>query len=175
MFRMNLKITYGLSLIELLTVLAITSMATLGATHIHEVHNKQRLDNSQSSLSLLIRRARHDALILQTRITLCALSEVGACKPDWSGPLSVFTDHNGNRKLDSNELEISRIDLHPNVLVSWKGMKPNNSIHFSPGGVTFVSNGTFTLCHPRHHEAVKLIINKQGRPKSERISQTCQN
>lgn len=173
MFRMNPKNAHGLSLLEMLYTLAIVSILSMGATHTQAMLNKQRLYDSQSDLHLLIRRARHDALISRTRITLCALSETGTCKADWTGSISAFTDPNGNRQLDLNEFEFSKVSFHPNIIVAWKGMKPTNSIHFSPIGVTFVSNGTFTLCLPQHQETVKLVINKQGRARSERIPQPC--
>ena len=160
---MNPKNIYGLSFVEMLSALTIISMLSLGATHIQAIVINQRLYDSQSSLHLLIRRARHDALALRTRITLCALSEAGICRQDWSGNISAFTDHNGNRQLDPNELELSRVDMHPSVEVDWKGMKPTSSLHFSPIGVTFVSNGTFTLCIPQQHHAVKLVVNKQNK------------
>lgn len=175
MFRMNPKTAYGLSIVEMLYTLAIISILSIGATHTQAILNKQHLYDSQSSLHLLIRRARHDALISRTRITLCALTETGTCKQDWTGRISAFTDHNGNRQLDPNELEFSRVDFHPSLILDWKGMKPTNSLHFSPIGVTFVSNGTFTLCLPQHKETVKLVINKQGRTRSELTTQACKN
>lgn len=165
----------GLSLIEMLITLTMLSVMGMAATHLHTAYSKQKLYEAKSNLSLLIRRARQDALILQTRITLCALSPAGACKQDWSGSLSAFMDSNGNRKLDAGEMEISRIGIHPNVVLRWKGMKPNNSIHFSPSGFTFVSNGTFTLCLPQHQEALELVINKQGRPRLEHSMQDCKS
>jgi type IV fimbrial biogenesis protein FimT len=174
-FRMNLKTAHGLSIIEMLYTLAIISILSMGAAHTQAMLSKQRLYDSQSNLHLLIRRARHDALISRTRITVCALSVTGTCKQDWSGSISAFTDHNGNRQLDTNEVELSKLDFHPNLILDWKGMKPTNSIHFSPIGVTFVSNGTFTLCSPHHKETVKLVINKQGRTRSELTSQACKS
>jgi type IV fimbrial biogenesis protein FimT len=135
--------------------------------------SKQRLFSSQSDLQLLINRARQDALSLHARVTLCSLADNGRCQQTWAGTISEFVDNNGNRTLDPGEHELARVQIHPSVKVRWKGMKPTNSIHFSSTGSTFVSNGTFSLCHPHHHETLKLIINKQGRPRSERLQQSC--
>lgn len=69
--------------------------------------------------------------------------------------------------LDPQEAELYRIEIHPKSLIRWQGMKPTNSLHFSPSGITFVSNGTFTLCSQNNDEALGVIINRQGRIRTE--------
>ncbi|MCY1536014.1 Type II transport protein GspH [compost metagenome] len=176
MFRMNLKTLKGLkglTLIELLIAIAITSLLCLGIPGMTHMLARQQLRNSQGDLHLLINRTRQDALTLGTRITLCPLSTEGRCQQNWAGTISEFVDNNGNRSLDPGEKELARIEIHSAIQVSWRGMKPANSIHFSPMGRTFVSNGTFKLCHADLQETLKLIINRQGRTRSERTQQAC--
>ena len=171
-FKMNQKIAKGLTLIELLVAITILSIASLSALSMSNLLIKQRLRSNQSELHLLINRARSDALTRNSRMTLCQLSPDNHCQQQWAGILSVFTDGNGNRSLDPQEAELYRIEIHPKVLVRWQGMKPTNSLHFSPSGITFVSNGTFTLCSQNDDEALKLIINRQGRIRTERSLQS---
>lgn len=170
---MNLKSTFGLTVIELLITLTIVSILCVNlsiATSMIAVH---RLNSSQSDLRLLIAKARNEALTLSTRVTVCALSDDNHCKAKWTGEISAFTDANGNRRLDPEDNLLNLIDMPSKVITAWKGMKPNNSIHFSSTGGTFVSNGTFTLCHLGLDESHQLIINRQGRTRSARVAQPC--
>lgn len=172
--RMNRKYANGLTMIELLITLAISfSLLGIVIPSTSSLLRKQRLQSSGSELYLLVTRARNDALTLQRRITLCPLNEQHACHDSWTGTLTVFTDPNGNRTLDPQETALSRIEVPSTVQLRWKGMKPANSMHFSPTGMTLVSNGTFTLCSKSIPEAIKLIINRQGRVRTERLSQAC--
>ncbi len=170
---MNRKHSNGISLLELLTALSISAILSAAATPIIGLVAKYRLSTSQSDLHLLVVKARQDALTLRTRITLCALSDDNRCQSNWQGSISEFTDANGNRTLDAQEQLLSRIDIPAQVHTRWRGMKPNNSIHFNSAGSTFVSNGTFTQCHPGLTESLKLIINRQGRTRSARQVQAC--
>lgn len=170
---MNYRTAGGLTLVELLICLTVLTALCLSLPTLSNMLGKQRLFSSNSDLHLLVNRARQDAISLRARITLCSLANDGSCQQRWTGTISEFVDNNGNRALDPGESEIARIQLPPAVQVQWRGMKPTNSIHFSSLGSTFVSNGTFSLCHPRHHETLKLIIDKQGRPRSERLQQGC--
>lgn len=170
---MNYRTVGGLTLVELLISLTLLAALCLSLPSLGNMLHKQRLLSGNSDLRLLINRARQDAISLHARITLCSLANDGSCQHHWTGTISEFVDNNGNRALDTGESEIARIQLHSSVKVQWRGMKPTNSIHFSSLGSTFVSNGTFSLCHPHYHETLKLIINKQGRPRSERLQQSC--
>ena len=170
---MNYRTVGGLTLVELLISLTLVSLLCFALPSITNMLNKQHLFSGESDLHLLINRARQDAISLRVRITLCSLGSDEHCQQQWGSTISEFVDNNGNRALDSDESEIARIQLHPSIQVNWRGMKPTNSIHFSSLGGTFVSNGTFSLCHPHHHETLKLIINKQGRLRSERLQQSC--
>ncbi len=163
----------GLTLIELLTTLAIISMLGLSLPQLSIMLAKQRLASSQSELRLLVNRARLEALSRQQRITLCPLATDGRCHADWNGSLAIFGDANGNRRQDNGEPLLYQLQLDPRVQAQWRGMGPANSLHFSAQGVTFVSNGTFSLCHPGHNETIRLIVNRQGRVRTQRISQDC--
>jgi type IV fimbrial biogenesis protein FimT len=170
---MNYKTAQGMSLIELLITLTVLAALCAAVTPSTNLLAKHQLSAGQSDLHLLIVKARQDALTLSTRITLCALTADNHCSQNWQGTISEFTDANGNRALDAQEQLLSSIDIHPKILTRWQGMRPKNSIHFSSTGSTFVSNGTFTQCHPALTESLKLIINRQGRTRATHQTQTC--
>lgn len=163
----------GLTLIEMLLALAITCILGLSMPYLSKLVIKQRLESGQSELRLLISRARMEALGLQQRITLCPLNPAGHCTPVWTGTLSVFIDNNGNRKQDTGERLLQVLQLDSSIKLQWRGMKPATSLHFSAQGVTFVSNGTFSLCNSGYNETFRLIVNRQGRTRTERITEAC--
>ncbi len=166
--------TSGLTLIELMITIAVVGIMGLSIPHLSVLLIKQRLNANQNELRLFINRARLEALTRHQRITLCPLTSANFCQIDWTGELAIFVDGNGNRKLDVGEQLLHKTRLHPMIITRWSGMGRANSLHFSAQGVTFVSNGTFNLCHPDHTETFRLIVNRQGRARSERISQGCQ-
>lgn len=163
----------GFTLIELLIAIAIISLLGLSMPSLSKLIIRQRMASSQSELRLLISRARMEALNLRQRITLCPLNPSGHCTTAWEGVLSVFIDSNGNRQQDAGELLLYVMQLDPTIKLQWRGMNPANSLHFSTQGVTFVSNGTFSLCHSAYNETYRLIVNRQGRTRTERIFQDC--
>lgn len=170
---MNLRSTFGVTVIELLITLTIVSILCVSLPITTGIIAQHRLNSGQSDLRLLIARARNEALTQSTRVTVCALSDDNHCKAKWTGGISAFIDKNGNRILDPEENLLNLIEMPNKVITAWQGMKPNNSIHFSSAGGTFISNGTFTLCHPGLDESRQLIINRQGRTRSARLAQPC--
>ena len=163
----------GLTLIELLIVLCILCILGLSMPPISNLLAKQRLVSSQSELRLLVNRARAEALGLGQRITLCPLTPDGRCTTAWSGTLSVFTDSNGNRRQDPSEAVLYQLQLDHTVNLQWRGMRPANSLHFSAQGVTFVSNGTFSLCRLGYDETFRVIVSRQGRTRTDRVKLPC--
>lgn len=172
---MSVKIENGFSLLETLATLALA--LTLTATAVPALSSwlhKQRVQSLQKELFHISSKARYLAVTRKTRITLCPLTEQGWCSPDWAGNLSSFTDSNGNRYLDANEEIISTLLIPEKIALYWRGMHPNNSIHFSSQGMTFVSNGTMSLCpQPPNTPAKALQINRQERIKNADIKANC--
>lgn len=158
----------GYSLFDLLISLSILSLLMGIATPaISAWHEHQQLHSLKSGLFHMINKARYLAMTSQSRVTLCPLSERGNCKQSWSESISSFVDGNGNRQLDPGEEILNVLYLPSNIKLHWRGMLPNNSIHLSSQGVTFVSNGTMSLC-PVGQSARKgaIVISRQGRVKT---------
>lgn len=170
---MNAKPIRGFTLHELLITMAIISILTWSIGALSQAVAKQRLQTTHTELATLITMARGQALSHTRRVTLCPLQDNGRCQLPWSGTLTSFIDNNGNRMLDPGEEIIAHITLPHHITLAWRGMNPSHSLHFSGNGMTFVSNGTFTLCHRDINETRRLILNKQGRLKSERQDSAC--
>jgi len=170
---MNTKTIKGFTLHELLISTAIVSVLAWSIGPLGQVVAKQRLQAAHSELVTLISMARWQAMTNTSRVTLCPLQDHGRCQLPWSGTLTTFIDNNGNRTLDPGEEIIASIKLPSHTTLTWRGMNPTHSLHFSGNGMTFVSNGTFTLCHTNIDETRRITLNKQGRLKSESLNSTC--
>lgn len=163
------------TLVELMIALAILVIAvSLAAPSMTQLYGKHQLDAYQAELMRLIVQARQHALINQRRVTLCALNAQGGCVSLKAGVLTSFVDGNGNRALDAGETLLQTLAIPSHVQADWVGTKPLHSLHFSGQGTTYLSNGTFTLCHQAGlNRYGKLVISRQGRVRAERHEQGC--
>lgn len=155
----------GFSLHEALIALAlVASLLGIATPAVSGWVHKQKMHSLQTDLLHTATQARYLAMTRQSRVTLCPLTVEETCSQQWTESLSTFIDSNGNRRLDPGEEVISTLQLPSGIALNWRGMRPTNSIHFSSQGVTFVSNGTMSLC-PQQGSAqpVAILINRQGR------------
>ena len=165
----------GYSLLDLLiTLTLICTMISIATPALSSWNEQQRLRSLQTDLFHMTNKARYLAMTSQNRVTLCPLSEQGKCKQSWSGSISSFIDSNGNRQLDAGEDVFSTLYVPSSITLNWRGMLPNNSIHFSNQGVTFVSNGTMSLCPSRPDaRSGTMVINRQGRVRTSKEGARC--
>jgi type IV fimbrial biogenesis protein FimT len=167
--------TAGHSLLDLLITLSLIGILIGIATPaLSSWREHQRLRSLQADLFHMTNKARYLAMTSQSRATLCSLSEQGKCQQSWSGIISSFIDRNGNRQLDTGEDVFSTLYVPSSITLNWRGMLPNNSIHFSSQGITFVSNGTMSFClsRPDAHSGT-MVINRQGRVKTSKEGALC--
>lgn len=165
----------GVSLLELLCALAIlTIVLSIAAPAVSSFKQKQQVRSVQTDLLKMTRLARYLAMTRQARVTLCPLTELGICKREWTESLSTFVDSNGNRRLDPGEDIVGILQLPGEITLHWRGMLPANSIHFSGQGVTFVSNGTMSICpQNKSVKAGAMVVNRQGRVRLASKSARC--
>ena len=165
----------GYSLLDLLVALTLFGILLgIAAPALSSWNEQQRLRSLQANLFHMTNKARYLAMTSQSRVTLCSLSEQSKCQPGWSGSISSFIDNNGNRQLDAEEEIFSTLYVPINITLNWRGMLPNNSIHFSNQGVTFVSNGTMSICSSRPNTYNgTMVINRQGRVKTSKEGARC--
>ena len=163
------------TLLELMIAMAIAAIIiSLAAPAMGQMYRNHQLGTYQTDLMRLIVQSRHHALVNRSRATLCALDGQNRCVSLRTGVLSSFVDTNGNRALDPGEALLHTLPVPDQLRVVWAGTQPIHSLHFSGQGTTYLSNGTFTLCHQaglgRHG---KLVISRQGRVRTERHEQAC--
>ncbi|MHA6495302.1 GspH/FimT family pseudopilin [Pseudomonas borbori] len=161
---MNKENTAGASLVELLTCVSILGvLAYAGSASLDALYRRTQLTNTSQDLHHLTQLARQSALTRQTRISLCPLNPAGECSSDWQQSLSIFTDNNGNRRLDQDDEILKTYQNHTRTQITWRGMGTQNSLHFNRQGITFVSNGTFYL--QNGNLTAQLAISRLGKAK----------
>ncbi|MBF6622007.1 MAG: GspH/FimT family pseudopilin [Pseudomonas stutzeri] len=166
----------GVSLLELLCTMAVmTVLLSIAVPAISTFKQKQQIRSMQTDLLKMTHLARYLAMTRQTKVTLCPLTELGTCNQQWTQSLSSFIDGNGNRRLDQGEEIVGTLYVPDQITLRWRGMLPANSIHFSTQGVTFVSNGTMSICpQNKSVKAGAMVINRQGRVRLAGDSARCQ-
>ncbi|WAC42999.1 GspH/FimT family pseudopilin [Pseudomonas sp. SL4(2022)] len=159
----------GTSLIELLTGIGILGIsASLAIPALQDAFARHQLTSTSSALYSLTHQARLSAINRQSRVSLCPLAMTGECSANWQLPISIFTDFNGNRRLDPEDEILKTHESPSNVEISWRGMGNSKSLHFNRQGITFVSNGTLHL--RSGNRTIRLTINRLGKIKAEAIA-----
>lgn len=153
----------GYSLIELLTVICISAiLLSLGSGFIDDSINRYKAGQNISQLQLLLADARAAALFSNTKVSLCPLSSQRVCTNDWNQDLTLFTDSNHNRKLDSHE---SILQTFPATLNNKTLRHFNNlAIGFDANGFAAHSTGSLSYCYKeRGTVGAVFIISRNGR------------
>jgi type IV fimbrial biogenesis protein FimT len=166
---MMIRNSTGTTLLELLIGLGILMLtAILGIPALDNTYRKFQLTSTSKALFNLTQQARFIALTRQTRVTLCPLDSNNKCLSEWQQPISIFTDANGNRRLDAEDEILETRDTHSSVEITWRGMGNGKSLHFNRQGITFLSNGTFNL--RSGSQSTRLTISRLGKATSEQNS-----
>lgn len=157
----------GVSLLDLMTVLAVLAVILSIASPVGNWLAQQQLRSAHSEILLSINYARHLALSTGSPVTVCPLHGGDKCKTPWQGDLTIFVDPNRALALGEPAGVRKVVKIPAAIQVQWRGMNPTSSIRFTPTGLTFVSNGTFTVSHSSLEQSKKIIINRQGRARTE--------
>lgn len=89
---MTKKKCEGLTLLELLMVLAITvALIVLSQSGLFSLLQKQQTQSAASTLLSSLAFAKSEAIMRQERVGLCGLSNEKTCSTDWSQGYQVFT------------------------------------------------------------------------------------
>ncbi len=157
----------GLSLIELLVCLAI--MLMLMTTALPNGQNMMKRSQSTAAINWLLEAivyARQAAILRNTLVTLCPGPVDGRCKGEWHDELVVFTDANGNRRIDRNDVILERfVNPAKGSTIRWRAFQNKQYLQMTGEGFTNYQNGNFTYCPPDGdlRFARQLVINVQGR------------
>ena len=158
---------YGLTLIELLIVLALAGVLFASAipafSHIVARHQQTSVLYTLFSHHQL---ARSEAIKTNQQVLLCKSDDGEQCTPQalWHDGWLIFSDNDHNKKVSSDEQVIYiQQALNKNLTLKYRGFGSYNYILYFPDGHSS-SNGTFTLCNQYAEAYAKtLIISRTGR------------
>ncbi|WP_426360011.1 GspH/FimT family pseudopilin [Pseudocolwellia sp. HL-MZ19] len=158
----------GFTLIELLTSVSILMfLITIGMPALADFTVKLRVDREISALHKMIVFTKNTAVNSNTNITICPLNKTNVCTADWHLAISVFSDHNKNKKYeplqDETILKVKEaIDVNDKLQYGLN----RTALVFGPTGhlVIWGGNATFKYC-PKDHEDKNrgIIVSRAGR------------
>jgi len=157
----QLKLSLGMTLIELMISIGITSiLTTIALPSFNDFIVRLRVDNEISLLSRLLLSARNHAINSGDNVIICPLDKSGTCTVYWHEQLSVFIDTNNNQQFDiaNNELLITTKSpvTSGDILIYAKN---RNKITYQATGHLFgLSNGTLRYCPKDNAEKSRAIV-----------------
>jgi len=170
----------GVSLLELLTSLAIASLLVmLGVpgyrAWVADLEMRDRIE----ALVVTMSRARSEALKRQARVALCPSSDATHCATGgrWEDGWIVFADQNDDGERDDDETIIAaEPPSRPGITI--RGNKPvSDYVSYTSYGHTRMANGalqmgTLTVCRPGSR-AVDVVLANGGRVRVDRTKTKC--
>lgn len=154
----------GLTLVELLIVLAVVSLLLLAAVPGFQRHGAEhRLRAASDALMLDLARGRAEAIRENGPVIVCAATSAG-CRADgdWRGGWRMFADRDGDGTWHPSEALLERPAL-PNRVAA-NGSASRSALRFLPDGTAPGSNATIRFCD-RHDRARprRVVLANTGR------------
>ena len=157
----------GFSLLELVVTLAVASMlVTLTLPVAERLVDDARANTAINDLARTIALARGAALTYQRRVKLCpGTGNACGARNSWADGMLVFTEDDGDQRLDENELVIARIRGTTHGRFTWRSFRNRSELLFTAYGLTDWLNGSFLYCPDNNdsRQARMLILNTAGR------------
>lgn len=145
---MRRRTLVGLSLVELLTVLAVASVLLgVAAPGMATLVRRQQLRGAVDTLYGAVRLARAQAVARNTRVLLTPL---GTGNSDWRDGWVVFIDDNDNLEADAGERVIAQYGPLP------RGVTVSSSFPAQHGRDYVAYNGAGRSCAASNSEAPRL-------------------
>ncbi len=155
------KLCRGMTLIELMVSIGITSLlTTIAMPSFNDFIVQLRVDNEISRLARLLLTARNHAISSEDNVIICPLADNGACSTKWYEELSVFVDSNGNQQFDSanNELLIATKSPITSGDILKYATNRNKITYQATGHLFGLSNGTLRYCPKGYEEKSRAIV-----------------
>lgn len=164
----------GFSLVEALTVMAITAIGlVIGVPSFQGMNERARVSSAMHLLTAHMASARSTAITYRIPTVVCPSNRAGGCRTDgdWSEGWLMFFDKDGNRRPDTREdiLRDENAPIHPSLRILSSPGRPQ--LRYLPDGRSSGSNLTLRLCREDTLLA-QIIVNNAGRVRSETASGT---
>lgn len=162
----------GLTLVELLTALAVTAILTaLAVPSMHRLLLHEHMVTQVNTLVAHLSLGRSEAVRRNRQVVLCRSSDGRACSGAgaWGDGWILFLDRDRDRARDGAE-PILRAHgrLQHGLTLRYAAFPSGGYLTFRPTGITN-ANGTFTFCDGRGAAAARaVIVSKTGRARLSR-------
>lgn len=138
--------------LSIITILGLIAIPSYGRWREHNQH--QALHNE---LLATLRAARAYSVTHNRTVEVCGSTTGHSCDTHWQTGWRIQQSH------DEQSLHVTQ--LGQSHALYWSGFSPR--IRFRPNGLAPTSNGTFVLCNREARAVWALVINRQGRVRSE--------
>lgn len=162
----------GFSLIELLVVLIIVSIAVMSfAGDFTGTIKKGHADTALDSVNSFLHLARAKAISDGSYITVCGQDQNGGCADSFNNSLIMFDDNNRNGQLDGNETIAHSVTLPDKLNLKYKSFSGKSYLFFQPTGTTEGGNGSILICHNSGNEQYsrKIAWSRAGRIRTSTV------
>lgn len=153
----------GFTLPELVITTAVSAaVLTVGIPSFLSMSERLAARNEAGQIHQLISFTRTQAIVKAQQVTLCPLDKTNKCSKSWNQALTVFTDRNNNRVLDSGEdiLTTKNAEQDKNVLRAFN----NSVISFNERGFAGPNTGSMSYCMGGYIQTGSVfIISRNGR------------
>lgn len=158
----------GLSLIELMTTIAVMVILMGVATHNWQgLIERQQGRALKTQLRTAFQFARFGAITHNQQVTMCPLNSANQCTSSWNGPISVFLDPGNQKSLTSPQYLLRTFAPNQNgyLKASNSGIYERRYFQFSPDGTAHGTIGNLTWCPSSKNaqRGFQVILNFGGR------------
>ena len=165
----------GFSLVELLSVIAITAiLAGLALPAFRDTLHRQRAASTMHLLASQLAQARNTAITRRMPVTVCPSLGDGRCRPDpdWSaGWLAYHDPLRGNQPRSSTDV-LSEERRPADGPVRVRGSNGRLRVRYQPSGRSSGTNLTLRICTGATLRG-EVIVNNVGRARSRRAQGPC--
>lgn len=169
----------GITLIELLTILAVmTLFQVLAVPAMLALLDSVRLSTGINTLMSSIHFARNEATKRNDRVVMCKSAGTGECvrSGGWEQGWIIFHDRNNNALFDAGEPILLSAPALPTHFKLAGNSPLVNYVSYTANGTTQLTSGafqagTFTLCRQSETpvEARQVVISSGGRPRAIKV------
>lgn len=157
--------SYGRTLVELMSVLAILSIIiTTALPNLQSLLESNARAQSVNQMVSILQHARSSAVFSRRIVTLCSGQTNCAVNQHWDGQLLVFLDHNANGQLDADDELLQQAKITEEF--SWHWNRSKGHIQFEADGSTRALNGTLTLCRDGMPQN-QVVVSLSGRTRTQ--------
>lgn len=168
----------GWSLVELLTVMAVTVvLSSLALPSLRSMYHPLQVRNTAHEFASWLAAARSEAIMRRNgRVVMCIASSDQGCDSlgDWRKGWLMFHDINGNAQLDTSDTVIRYSTGLPGGLHARGNTPVARYVAYMPSGRTLLVSGglqmgTWSFCHENSETAGwQVVLNAAGRTRMTR-------